>query len=225
MHPIDILLESLDLDKLKLNLSKSNSLGNQYSTFSLLQYAVKFNKIEIVKILIDLEVNPNQVTFNDNSYPLIESICENNKEITDILINCKNINVNVYNDLLESPLFYACLNNDYKLVKLLIEKGANVNHVNGSGESILSITLDLNIVKLLLISGANPNLENNYDYSTPLIEAVRESNFNKIKLMVEHGAEIDHETTNSETAISVAYNLKNEELLKFLNDKLEVQYF
>ena len=225
MHPIDILLESLDLDKLKMNLSKSISLSNQYSMFSLLQAAVKFNKIEIVKLLIEFEANPNQITFNDNSYPLIESICENNKEITDILLNCKNINVNVCNDLIESPLFYACLNNDYKLIKLLIEKGANVNHVNSSGESVLNITWDLNVVKLLLINGANPNLENKYDYSTPLIEAVRESNFNKVKLMVEYGAEIDRETTNSETAISVAYNLNNIELIKFLNDKLEVQYF
>jgi ankyrin repeat protein len=225
MNQLNILLESIDLNVLKSNLLSCASLKYANTTFSLLQAAVKFNKVEIVKLLIKFEVNPNQIAFNDNSYPLIEAVCENNVEIVDILIGCENINVNVCNDLLETPLFYACLNGNYKIAKLLIEKRANVNHVNVSGESILSITNDLNIVKLLLDSGANPNLENNCDFGTPLIDAVRERNISKINLFLEYGGKLDYETSNSHSAISVARTLRNKDFVDFLNSKLRNQYF
>ena len=72
-----------------------------------------------------------------------------------------------------TPLHYACFDNNYECVRLLIDLGSNVNAVDINGKSILAYALNSNnlkIIELLIINGADPNIKDNegkipYDYS------------------------------------------------------------
>jgi hypothetical protein len=95
---------------------------------------------------------------------------------------CKEINNNGIVRLIESPIFAAIENNKYDIVKLLIEKGANINYVRTSNfggeknnftplccmlDTIIQIrnfdnadnhvTTEINLIKLLLQKGADIN--------------------------------------------------------------------
>lgn len=60
------------------------------------------------------------------------------------------------------PLFSAVFRCDHKLIKLLLENGADPNHLTNEGESLLTIVLNNNCsketVKLFLDYGADPNI-------------------------------------------------------------------
>ena len=57
-----------------------------------------------------------------------------------------------------TPLFHAYSNRDLRLIQLLLDEGANVNHRNGKGQKLLEIALKegyLDIAALLLRYGAH----------------------------------------------------------------------
>ena len=57
-----------------------------------------------------------------------------------------------------TPLFHAYTSRDLRLIQLLLDQGANVNHKNGKGQKILEIALKegyLDIAALLLRYGAH----------------------------------------------------------------------
>ena len=62
----------------------------------------------------------------------------------------------------ETPLIKACYNGNYKIVKLLLENGADVNRQNDCRETPLFISCGekLSIVKLLVEKKAKINLKN-----------------------------------------------------------------
>ena len=64
-----------------------------------------------------------------------------------------------------TPLIAACESNNYKIVKYLIEKGADVNQENKDGVTPLMTACfngNINIVKYLVENGADINKENMY---------------------------------------------------------------
>ena len=68
-------------------------------------------------------------------------------------------------DYNRSPLFWAVLKNDYKIVKLLIEKGADVNFKNAHGKTALHIATQAynnKIVDLLIKNNAKVDLTDEF---------------------------------------------------------------
>jgi len=115
-----------------------------------------------------------------------------------------------------TPLLNASCICNYEISKLLIEKGADVNHANEVGWTPLSITADngdYKIVKLLLEKGASSTI-NHKDIlgNTPLTKAIRKGSLETVKLLVEHGADI----TDS---VLISFLYKQNEIANYLIEK------
>lgn len=87
-----------------------------------------------------------------------------------------------------TPLLYACTRNNFKIAKMLVEAGADVNVTNDLVSPLCRGALagDAELVGLLLQKGADPNLTTTggspLDYSR---------NLTITKMLVEHGANIN----------------------------------
>ena len=92
-------------------------------------------------------------------------------------------------------LLFACSNDHFEVVKLLLELGADPNLIGTTrdfeGRTCLSIAcsnLNLNIVRLLLEKGAGPNLPD-LNGVTPLLQATASDRIDTMKLLLAHGAD------------------------------------
>jgi ankyrin repeat protein len=137
----------------------------------------------------------NKVNYDGDS-PLIVAVRKSNISIITILIdNGADVNYENY-DTYSTPLKEALLlwvgkniDNQIKLIKYLVHKGANVNHVDRKGEFIICTAIrqeNIRLAKLLIFLGADINLitkqyENDrmkYSYELPDISAWNYFNFN-----------------------------------------------
>ncbi len=111
-------------------------------------------------------------SFSDKSegenYLLFELIRTNKSKEAIIFIQSNEIDINSIDDRGLQPendnlLIASARNNNVELVKLLIDKGVNINYQNNDGFTALMRALQYNnydIAKLLIESGANIKLKN-----------------------------------------------------------------
>ena len=90
---------------------------------SILQYAVSEQKIDVVKVLIDF-IPDNMIL--DHKDICVYDIQKKNIELTKLLLDHVDVNSLDYSGG-ATMLHYAIITKDYDMVKLLIEKGADVN--------------------------------------------------------------------------------------------------
>lgn len=143
-----------------------------------LYYAVQYNKIDIVKLLLDYAKNNNSI-FNLNETieveknwgwkkktdtSLINATIQNNTEIFKLLIEYAEnhnliLDINFYNNIDENPLYGALKNNNTKVVKLLIEYAEKHHIIIKMNESMRNPFLcavwnnNIELVDLLIKNG------------------------------------------------------------------------
>lgn len=91
----------------------------------------------------------------------------------------------------ETPLMLACMRNDSISVKKIIKKGANVNIESKAGYTALRYAAhndskNPSLLRYLVSKGAEIN-----DQNVPLIDAVQSGNVQKVKFLIENGADIN----------------------------------
>jgi len=104
------------------------------------------------------------------------------------------------------------------VVKLLVEKGADVNARDPSGYTPLARAAEANekdIALFLLDKGADRNGRDNFEM-TPLLRAAQRDHADMVKLLIEKGADINAKNKNGETAVLTAVKENNPEVLKVL---------
>lgn len=110
-----------------------------------------------------------------NSYPLLLAINHEADDIFNDLLCFVNINLDVVDCDGEGPLHYAVRTNRIDYVRLLIDRGIDVNRCNNKNEDPLSLAIIGNqrdIILLLIYTGANiteHHLMMIMEYSTPYI--------------------------------------------------------
>lgn len=149
--------------------------------------AIEESQLDLLKLLLDKGVNPNSRPSTFDNTPIETAVRCDNLDAIKLLLD---YGVNL-NDESQGPLLQAIGRNNLKLVRFLLEKGANPNircktyedWSRGHTHLTLAVTKNrLEIVKLLLANGADPNL------AKPLDSAVDDDNLELVRLLIEKGA-------------------------------------
>ena len=136
------------------------------------------------------------------------------------------------------PLYFACKQNNEKLVKLLLDYGAdpfimeNEDHEDFSYFIYIAIYDGNNLfLKTCLELGYDPNYLNvNITDDTPLIISIKRSNIEAMKLLIKYGAKINivNDLNNFMTPLSIATKRygENSNYVKILkeNNALNLKY-
>jgi len=179
-------------------------------------WSCKYGYDKITEYLMSLQCDINIKSFNDEN-GLLLAVQSRNFKLCKLLID--KFDVNYCSRLSGSPLIYACINGDFRIVKLLIDSGAKVDvhkkvkidkeffaYIN---DPIIFHIENLKIVELLVNSGYNINIQN-HKGSTILIQNSY-GNVERLRTIINLGADINICEYNGFSALMYAcYNNKIE---------------
>ena len=180
-----------------------------------------------------------RITNSKTVESLIKAIeTDNPKEIiTKLIDDATNLNVPRYSlkyEMRMTPLIAAIFANNYDIVELLINKGANVNdegkygftpllaavnssnHEKEKGEE--NYRVSYNIVQLLIDRGANVS-QLNKDGANPIENAIHGSNIEIIDLLFNEGVKINDKNGSGNTPLHLAVYENNPGIVNFLINK------
>ncbi|KAK5575400.1 hypothetical protein RB653_010660 [Dictyostelium firmibasis] len=199
-------VEQNDVTKVKKLSSKKKISKSNLTTFdqygqSALTIALKNNNEEMVELLLSLCVSlkADINTFDKNGFSALHQAVSSDDRILMRVLQYENINVDVQNDDLNTPIHYFCQKfrspNCQEPFQLFIQKGVNVNAQNKNGETplhkaIFNNSVRLMMVGLLLKNGANVNLVTQFQES-PLHYAVRLGREDLVSVLLKAGADVD----------------------------------
>ena len=124
--------------------------------------------------------------------------CDTAKTHAQILIT-SGADINIKNNKGNTALIEAALNDNYYMVKFLLDNGADVNTLPNDTSLIIACeNNDFDKVKSLIEKGANVNYKTRHDKQTPLMFACENGSFEIVKLLIEKGANINVKDGNYE---------------------------
>jgi len=119
-----------------------------------------------------------------------------------------------------TPLMYAAYIGNIEVIKLLIEKGADVNARNNHNGTALMLAAqrgDLVLVKLLIEKGADPRVRHASGYTALMYAAASESSDSElIKVFLAKGVELNVKANDGETALKLAGRKGRTEIVRLL---------
>ena len=129
------------------------------------------------------------------------------KKMLKYLVEVCGANINCKDQHKRTPLLCAVTANKTKIVKWLIELGANVNVRVGLGYNVLTYAAlmfddesgeqpDAEIIKILMAAGA--------DYREAMLTAIKTNNVDLAKILIQNGADINKPYTMNQSALSLA---------------------
>ena len=116
------------------------------------------------------------------------------------------------------PLHEAAQHNHKGMVKMFLEKGANINLTTNKNETPLLLSIAKgysDVAKILIKNGADLELKDDSGF-TALHEAVDMDNIELTKTLIENGANVDATDKSFYTPLSVAVDNNNEKMVKIL---------
>jgi len=116
-------------------------------------------------------------------------------------------------------LHAAALGNQAQTIRVLLNRGAEVDARNSEGQTPLAIAAltaqTLDSIRALNDAGAQIDNIDNYG-RTPLMAAVVKGLIEAVKLLVNANADINHPTADSSTALDMALDSNNEPIITYL---------
>lgn len=180
-----------------------------------LWYAAWKNRENMVHLLLENGASPNPAN-KDVSPPLHISTRLGFERIVLLLVQ-KGANVNYLDDG-RTPLMWAARENRVTIAELLLKNGAAINGTNNTGTTALMVACQyghIDTVRFLLSAGANPNITERGDWGimsaldyapldimkllldngarpqNALFSAIRKGSVDKVKVLLDYGANID----------------------------------
>ena len=188
-----------------------------------LQWAIIYNKQELVKLLFKKDV----ILSIDN--PVIDAIKYNQPGIAKFLIE-KGIDINAVDSEGKNALMYAIRNELSEIAKLLIEKGIDIHAVDVKGKNALMHAIQIRnseVAKLLIEKGIDIHTVNS-NGENALIYAIENNLPEVAKLLIEKGIDIHaviqkasdfYTNQNGKNALIYAIESKLPEIAKLLIEK------
>lgn len=191
-----------------------NHLKTKQSPFDI---AIQQKHLDVAKYLLEKGAEANNVT-EEGYYPLTYLILFN-KETPESL--------ELFKDLLEryvkagldldniKAVQKAVLNGNIEMLKLLKEKGANLNVKNDDGDSILFYSSDYYTFKFLIDEGLSLDVTSKSGL-TPLMQACKIRDIRALNFILEKGVDIKSLKSSGQTGIHEAAFMGNAEVFEKL---------
>jgi ankyrin repeat protein len=172
--------------------------------------AVNVDDAGAVRSLLAQGFDPNAVDSKGNT-ALYLALRDKSLKVARLLIDDPHIHLNQLTPADENALMIACLQGDLAIVKLMVEKGAEINKPGWTPLSYAATRGHTDIVKYLLdhaayIDAAAPN------GSTPLMMAAYFGYDSTVKLLLEEGADPKLKNAMGYTALTLATNMHHKEI-------------
>lgn len=188
----------------------------------LITYAVRFNKIDLVKLLLNYDVYYDVVDKNDN-YIVNDAIENGFDDIVKYLVIHSETNigetlVDTRDNKNNIPLFYAIKSKNYDLTKFLLSR-SNPNLQNNNGNNALHeavISGNIKIVELIINQISNINLQNKVG-DTPLHLSINYK-YNDISIfLIGYGCDVNTKVKEYDlTPLHYAILYNEKEIMKVL---------
>uniref|UniRef100_A0A1B6CRZ2 Uncharacterized protein n=1 Tax=Clastoptera arizonana TaxID=38151 RepID=A0A1B6CRZ2_9HEMI len=191
-----------------------------------LHFAAKLDNVKFMKLLLRQDPASINVTCYIGQTPLYICSAFNSYKTLCFLVKQTFVNINSVDDNLSSSLQIACEKGYFKIVKKLIEFGANLNAKDIAGFTPLHdaiINKNINISKYLLDQGADPMVkEDDYGFY-PFHYACRMNNLKFIQLLLKKMLEIKDFSINTvgfdgRSPLMLSISSKNIKIIQLLLD-------
>jgi len=161
------------------------NIQDKYSLYPL-HYAILFENVEIFSYLLDI---CNLHIYDKNKNTLFNYVMKCKDIIfLEKLLN-KNLNINMLNFYLETPLYSACLFNKTEFIDLILKHNPNINLKNKDEKistlMIVIVNNNIEIFKKMLLLNPDLNTQNIYG-ETALHIAIQEDNFEIIDNIINY---------------------------------------
>jgi ankyrin repeat protein len=146
------------------------------------------------------------ISWSASGDQLCTAIRNNNlQNVTDLIAAGADVNANTGSGEAWTPLVNAAYVGNVDIVRLLIDKGADVNGVCGDYSPLFRAACDnkLDVAKLLVEKGANVNFKNSKG-ETPLFTASSYGFAGVVQFLISSGADVNIAANNGSTALSEA---------------------
>lgn len=175
----------------------------------LIQY-IKNKDVAAIESLLEREKNTDLSNVRDllNRTALTLALNTENSKIIQLMLDY-NIKSNSNIKWEPQALITACKLRNVKMVRLLLEHGADPNAQNSQALITASMNPNTEIIKLLLEHGADPNARN----SQALLTASVNEDIEVIKLLLEYGA---NPNAKNSQALKTAISFGNTEIVELL---------
>ncbi|MEI6346846.1 MAG: ankyrin repeat domain-containing protein [Bacteroidota bacterium] len=122
-----------------------------------------------------------------------------------IILDTKKVIISDYSDLIR----FACTKSNVPIIKMLKDYGFPLN-VNNTKTAVMKSACDwatVEVVEYLISIGFTVNIQRDIDGMTPLISSVSIGSYDKVKLLLKHGADKNAVDKNGKKAIDYLDNI------------------
>ena len=193
--------------------------------------AIEEQQVDIVELFIEGGMSPNVTTANGS--PLPTAAATGNLEIVKLLIEKgADVNVKIKDKGDFTPLFAAIFGSGkekdkQEMIKFLLDKGADVNarFISKGFEAtplmMAAAQKDTEIVRLILAKKPDIHAVDANTGITALMLAVLNNNVENAKELLAQGADVNKKAKNNATALSLAKQEDNKEMISVLTNGRE----
>ncbi len=194
-----------------------SSFAGAYDDFF---HAAKMNDANEIKSLLNRGLDPNLIEPARGDTGLILALRENSMKVFDVLINARDIDIEIKARNGDNALMIASYKGNRAAVDALLAKGAQINRPGWTALHYAAAGGHNEIVQLLLdksayIDAASPN------NTTPIMMAARGGHILTVKLLLEAGADAMLKNDVGMTAIDFANSVGRQDIAEGLTYRLK----
>lgn len=182
--------------------------------------AIRADDVDTVSNLLSKGFDPNAPT-EDGQTPLIAALKAGAEKTTRLLINTKGVDIERTNLNDETALMLASINGNVEIIKLLIQKGAEVNKPGWTPLHYAATKGDLGTLKLLISQSAYLDAESP-NGTTPLMMAAKYGTYEAVRLLIEEGADPTLRNNLKLNATDFAEMTANAKLISYLKTQTSI---
>lgn len=170
-----------------------------------LYQAVQRKHLSAARMLLDAGADPNIPT-HENKTPLSWAAAQSSEDALDLLLKHPTVDLDIPDQSGRTPLLRAADAGHTKCTRMLLDKGANMKHVDHEGRTALSLAAIKGhkvVAKLLLKNGADIDKQDEKG-CTPLALAAEKGQDAVVRFLLESGADADLADEDEETPFEKA---------------------